>query len=484
MVIIFKNETNHLFNRKILWYCFCMNNPNLNSSKTDRIEPALASGFRDFAPLQAIEKNRILDIVRSKFELFGFDPIYTPAVERTEVLLGGEEEFSKEIFKVSRLAADKESDTDKISLSLRFDLTVPLARFICANPDTPKPFRRYQIGQVWRGERPQAGRYREFTQADADIVGSNSYESDAEIIILMYEVMKDIGLEDFVIKVNSRGIANALPKYAGFDNQKLPLVLRIIDKIDKIGIREVEKELVKQAGKGPTSRILKLIQDKRGRIDQQLKYALNIFDTDDEAYRSIEELSNIIRTVALWGIKERYLDVDFSVVRGLGYYTGTVFETVVKQKDKLGSVFSGGRYDKLTFSFSGRKIPAVGTSLGVDRLLAIMNSDEIRNLPSTTSQVIIFNLEQKLYKDYFEFLKQLRRGGINTFLYTGSDMSFQAQLSYALKKGIPVGVIFGSKEKEAGIVEVKDFRTKKQESVSRNKLVDFVVSLNKENRRS
>ncbi|MDP3795217.1 MAG: ATP phosphoribosyltransferase regulatory subunit [bacterium] len=211
--------------------------------KMKRIKPELPGGFRDYAPETAIAKQKILDTARETFEQFGFEPIETSSVQLTEVLTGGEEDSGKIIFNV------RSSEKEEAKNSLRFDLTVPLARFLAENPEIPKPFKRYEIGRVWRGERQQAGRYREFTQADIDIVGTASVDTDTEIIAVIYGTLKNLGITDFVIKINDRRILNALPSYAGFPEEKLWDALRIIDKKDKIGREGICKELESVFGK-------------------------------------------------------------------------------------------------------------------------------------------------------------------------------------------------------------------------------------------
>lgn len=419
-----------------------------------RIKPELPSGFREYGPREAIAKQGILDVVRRTFESFGYDPIETPAVERTEVLTGGEEDAGKIIYNVAG-SREKESDT-----SLRFDLTVPLARFIAANPEIPKPFKRYQIGQVWRGESPQAGRYREFTQADVDIVGTSSVEADAEIVAIIYRTLKNLGVDGFRIKMSNRKILDELPAYAEFPKSKLPRVLRMLDKKDKIGTSGLRLLLRKEFN-----------QSVSEKIEEFVTYITPV----NLVVEGKDELLGVIDIASKMGVEKSKLEVDFSVVRGLGYYTGTIFEAVLTNTPEIGSIFSGGRYDNLLVPFTGQKIPAVGASLGVDRLMAAMEKLGKLSVQQTKTRVLILNLAPELQNEYSQMARELREKGINTAFYLGDDRAFQAQLAYAVKKEIPYVVIYGEEEKKKGVVAVKNMRTREQKEVPREKIIEFLL---------
>ena len=427
--------------------------------KKTRLKPELPAGFRDYDPEEAIQKQKILGVVRKTFESFGFDPIETPAVERTEVLTCGEEESEKIIFNV------KGSREKKSDMSLRFDLTVPLARFVAGNPEIPKPFKRYQIGEVYRGESPQKGRYRGFTQADIDIVGSSSMDADAEVIATIYWALKNIGIDEFVIKVSSRKILDTLPDFAGFPKKKLPRVLRILDKSDKIGKEKTRTLLVQVIGGKAATKTEKFIEVKIVEAAQGFKDIIEIIDCANNM-----------------GVDEKNfsanLSIDKSIVRGLNYYTGMVFETFLIKAPEIGSIASGGRYDNLLKVFTGQSLPAVGASIGVDRLFVALEKLGKLEKKATTTAVLILNLSSALAKDYFAFANELRNAGINTALYLGDDRAFQAQFAYAVKKEIPYVIIYGENEKKKGVVAIKNLTTREQKEISKEEIIEYFKKIN------
>lgn len=424
-------------------------------SEKKRVKPELPGGFKDARPEMMIAKNEILKTIRKTFENFGFDPMDTSSVERTEVLLGGEEESSKIIFNI------RGSEEEESKNSLRFDLTVPLARFLAANPDIPKPFKRYQIGNAWRGESPQAGRYREFMQADIDTVGSSSPTADAEIIAVICQTLQNLGVKNFLIKINNRRILNGLPEIVGFPEEKLSEMLRIIDKKDKIGLEGIKKEVSGKFGEKIAERLTAWLKSP-------------VFPKENrEADEGQKELNEVLNNLRVLGIDEKKYETDFTVIRGLGYYTGTVFETVIPEAKELGSIFSGGRYDNLLIPFMGQKIPAVGVSLGVDRLMAVLEKLGRLKKKATTTQVLILRLDSALQEKYLSLAAELRKNNLNTSLYLGEDSSFQGQLTYAVKKEIPYVVILGAAEKEKGVVAIKNLQTREQTEVARDKIVEY-----------
>lgn len=422
-----------------------------DTKKEKRVRAELPGGFRDTPPNLMAAKRLVLETARRTFESFGFEEMATPAVERTETLTGGEEESEKIIFNVRGSREDTETES---GLSLRFDLTVPLARFLAANPDFPKPFKRFQIGEVWRGESPQAGRYREFTQADIDIMGSSSIEADAEVITVISQTLCAIGVENFAIKVNSRKVLDKLPEQPGFPQEQtenLGKIIREIDKAPKISMPAVLKNISTFAG-----------DDTSRAVGSFLTKNLSLNDP---------ELQEIKRLAESSGAKN--IEIDQYIVRGLSYYTGTVFEAVLPDAPEIGSIFSGGRYDNLLVPFTGQKIPAVGASLGVDRLLAAL--EKLGKLPSQSpaTKVLILNLSQDLKNEYLAMASELRSSGIDTATYLGDDRAFQAQLAYAVKKEIPFIVIFGEEEAKAGTVAIKNLRARSQDVVKRDAVVEY-----------
>lgn len=437
------------------------------AQKIKRIKPDLPAGFRDYGPAEAIAKQGMIDIIRTTFERFGFDPLETSSVQRTEVLTGGEEDSGKIIFNVKG-SQEEESDLPAVASakdgsSLRFDLTVPLARFMAANPDLPKPFKRYQIGTVWRGERPQQGRYREFLQADVDIVGSSSIDADAEIAMIIYTAFKNLGIERFVINYNNRKMLNMLPGFAGFPEEKLWDALRIIDKKDKIGDDGIFQELQKIFTKTVTDKILEFLSPSFLPMLQ------------DEGFNDYGEIASTLcqNTGLDADAVRKFFKLERYLVRGLSYYTGSVFEVLLPDAPEIGSVCGGGRYDELVAQFTGQNIPAVGVSFGVDRLFAAMEKLGVLEKKQTLTQVLILQLDMNLKNDYLAMAQELRNAGINTVLYIGDDQNFQAQLAYALKKEIPYVVIYGEQEKEKGIVAIKNLATREQIEVDRKNVAAF-----------
>lgn len=443
-------------------------------SKIKRIKPELPGGFRDFSPEEAIIKQRLMEKVRKTFEDFGFDPLETPSVEWIVTLRGGEESSEQMIFTLNpaKRGGAEIKDIKKDQLSLRFDLTVPLARFLAANPEIPKPFRRYQIGRVWRGERQQAGRYREFTQADIDIVGSSSPEADAEVISVVYQLFKGMGLNRFLVKINNRKILNCLPSWAGFPEKKLTEVLRIIDKKDKIGDAIFKKDLVRLIKKKAADRVfafLKIAGDTR----VKLLRAREDFKGCAEAEEGIKELAEMARLFEAMKMDKENWQIDFSVARGLAYYTGPVFEVILLSAPEFGSVASGGRYDNLLVPFTGEKLPAVGISIGVDRLLAALDKLGFLKKKPTKVKVLILNLSSELRTEYYTFAGVLRGAGISTEIYLGDDRAFQAQLAYAVKKEVPYVLIYGDSERKKGVVTIKDMARREQKEISKGNILQY-----------
>ncbi len=446
--------------------------PKKDERKNKRVKPGLPGGFRDYAPQDAILKARLLEKIKKTFEDFGFDPMETPAVERTEVLLGGEQESDKIIYRVNPASRGIKQGIKKDELSLRFDLTVPLARFLAANPEIPKPFKRYQLGNVWRGESPQAGRYREFMQADLDIVGSSSLEADAEIISVVYQVFKNIGLNKFLIRINNRKVLNGLPSYAGFPGKKLGELLRVIDKKDKIGPEAVLKDINKLLGKAPAAKVNEFLEIS-GDTKTKLINARALFVKIATAQEGIEELIGIARNLNAMGVKQENWEIDYSIVRGLGYYTGPIFEAVLTSARDFGSMASGGRYDNLLLPFTGEKLPAVGASFGIDRFLAALEKLGGIKKRLTTTKVLILNLSPELKPEYLEMASLLRSSNINTTLYLGDDRAFQAQLAYAVKKEIPYVIIYGEEERKKGVVTIKDMEKREQREIPKGNILQY-----------
>jgi len=416
----------------------------------DTIKPALASGFKDYLPDEMIPRQKMLDTIRAVFERFGYAPLDTPGLEKEEILTGGDPDFKMNIFK----ARINESGED---MALRFDLTVPLARVMAGNPELKKPFRRYQIGKVWRGERPQAGRYREFVQCDADIVGAKSMLADAEIIAIIYTAMKDLGIKNFEIRINNRKILNNLYAIADFDKEKTNMVLRAMDKKDKQGWQKVEEELKNE---GLSDKSISLIKEFTSKSE-----------TDDP------ELNEIASYLDAMDIPRSAWKIDLSVARGLGYYTGTVFETILTDLPSIGSVCSGGRYDGLTARFGGDSLPATGTSFGIDRLYAALSELGLVNATASIAKVIVLNFDEQSLPKCLSVSSSLRNNNISVELYQGSETSLTGQLTYAVKKGFSAAVIIGADEVDKNTVQIKNLKTKEQNEISDSDVITEIYKI-------
>jgi histidyl-tRNA synthetase len=435
--------------------------------KNSTVKPELLGGFNDYLPETMIPRQEIIATIKKTYESFGFLPLETPGLERSSVLGSDKNDFRMEVYRFSDNFAGTGQD-----VTLRFDLTVPLSRVMAAYPELVKPFKRYQIGSVWRKEKPQAGRFREFTQLDADIVGSDSILSDSEIISLMYETMKSLGLENFIIRFNNRKILNGLPQVARFDAKRAMDVFQIMDKLDKVGIEEVIKELqlkpltefdeealnLSDESVAKIKKFLAISGDSKSIIDQ-LKI---FFSCVSIAQDGITECEQIIENIKFLGIPQENWKFDLSVARGLGYYTGPVFETTLTDIPGIGSVFSGGRFDDLIMRFTGERIPAVGASVGVDRLFAALEKLGKIQKKQSVSKVLLTIIDERYSKDIIKMAQGFRNADVNAEVFLGKDRSLKNQLAYALKKEIPFIIILGEEEKKQEKVKLKDLNKREE----------------------
>lgn len=426
------------------------------------IQPRLAAGTRDYLPAEMISRQKMFDIVRAVFESFGFLPLDTPGLELEEVLTGGDPNFSKQIF----MAGIRGSQEDKFAL--RFDLTVPLARVVAGSGDQiDRPFKRYQMGKVWRGEKPQAGRFREFVQFDVDTIGSSRMAADAEIIAIMYETMTKLGFENFMIKVNNRKILNGLAEFAGFPPEKIPDVLRLIDKLDKVTRQDIAFSMKDELGitDAQIDLINSFLDLKSGSQTETLSGVASLMKNSPTAIEGVRELQEITSQLISLGVPSDKWMIDLSVARGLGYYTGPVFETVLTDMPQIGSVFGGGRYDGLVERFGGSSVPATGVSLGVDRIFVAMEKLGLTKKAKVTAKVMILNFDPSCEVECTKLSTLIRSNGIPVEIYLGREDTLKGQLSFAVKREYPVVVIVGSKEKERGEAQIKDMNARKQEQV-------------------
>ena len=423
----------------------------------DKIKPRTLSGFMELPPDKQVQMDKMRAVLAETYARYGFTPLDTPAIEAAEVLLakgGGETE--KQIYRFTKGDAD---------LSLRFDLTVPLAKYVALHyNELSFPFRRFQIGKVYRGERAQRGRFREFYQADIDVIGDGKLApiNDAEIPAIIYKVFSTLGLKRFQIRVNNRKILNGFYAMLGLTEQSGD-IMRTVDKLDKIGAEKVRAILVEDFAipvekadeilrfisiSGTSKEILQALADYRGRND--------LFD------EGLDELGMVVNHLAAFGVPAENFVVDLTIARGLDYYTGTVYETALLDHPEIGSVCSGGRYDNLAAYYTDKQLPGVGISIGLTRLFYVLGEQGMLNpdLPTAPADVLILPMTDDL-SPAVSFATLLRENGVRAQLHC-EEKKFKAKMSYADKLRIPYVVFLGEDEIGAGVVACKDMATGEQ----------------------
>lgn len=432
-----------------------------------KTEPKTLPGFMELLPEEQVLFNQMKETIQKTYEKFGFLPIDTPVIESTEVLLakaGGETE--KQLYSFTK------GDSN---LTLRFDLTVPLAKYVAMHSNELSfPFRRYQIGKVYRGERAQRGRYREFYQCDIDVIGDGKLNiiNDAEVPSIMYEIFRKLGLDNFTIKINNRKILNGLFESINAKENAID-IMRIIDKIEKIGEKNVVGELQNlQISQENIEKIVKLIQID-GTTDEKLQ-ALENLKIENQTYcEGVTELKEVIKYIRLFNVPEKYFTVDVSIARGLDYYTGTVYETFLDEHKSVGSICSGGRYNNLSEYYIDRKLPGVGMSIGLTRLFYILNEiNLIKTEKKSISEILIISMIQDL-KPAIEIANKLRQEGINTEIYF-DDKKIKAKFKYADKLKIPYVIVIGEDEIKTGELTLKNMETGEQK---REKIEEVIGEL-------
>ncbi len=427
----------------------------------DRIQPRTLSGFMELLPDKQVIFENMMDKLRKSYALYGFTPLDTPLIEASEVLLakgGGETE--KQIYRFTK------GDND---LSLRFDLTVPLAKYVALNyGQLTFPFRRFQIGKVYRGERAQRGRFREFYQADIDMIGDGSLDivNEAEIPSVIYKTFTSLGLRHFVIRVNNRKILNGFYAMLGL-TEKSGEIMRTVDKIDKIGPEKVRGILTGDVGVNrlDADEILRFIAI-RGTNDEVLAALENYRGKNETFDLGLDELNTVTRYLSAFGVPEENFQVDLTIARGLDYYTGTVYETTMTDHPEIGSICSGGRYDDLAGYYTDKKLPGVGISIGLSRLFFVLEEQGYLNdaLITAPADVLVLPMTVSL-DEAITLATSLRAQGVRTQVYF-EQKKFKAKMSYANKAGIPYVIFLGEDEIREGRVTVKDMRTGEQTSVS------------------
>ena len=419
--------------------------------------PRTLSGFMELLPAPQRQMERVMEILRETYSLYGFTPLDTPVIESSEVLLakgGGETE--KQIYRFQKGDAD---------LSLRFDLTVPLAKYVALHyNDLTFPFRRFQIGKVYRGERAQRGRFREFYQADIDVIGDGklSILNEAEIPAIIYRTFSALGLSRFRIRVNNRKILNGFYASLGL-TEKAGEVMRTVDKLEKIGPEKVRDILTGDLGIPPESarEILDFIAITGG--TEEILSALETRRGRNETFdQGLEELNTVVKHLGAFGVPVENFAVDLTIARGLDYYTGTVYETVLLDHPEIGSVCSGGRYDNLAEYYTEKQLPGVGISIGLTRLFYVLGEQGMLNpeLPTAPADVLILPMTEDL-SAAIAFATELRANGIRAQLHC-EEKKFKQKISYADKLGIPYVVFLGEDEISAGVIACKDMSTGEQ----------------------
>ena len=422
-----------------------------------KMTPRTLSGFMELLPQPQQQMERMMDILRRTYSLYGFTPLDTPVIEASEVLLakgGGETE--KQIYRFQKGDAD---------LALRFDLTVPLAKYVALHyNDLSFPFRRYQIGKVYRGERAQRGRFREFYQADIDIIGDGKLDitNEAEIPAIIYQTFTSLGLKRFQIRVNNRKILNGFYAMLGLTEQSGD-IMRTVDKLDKIGAEKVRTLLVDECGVSADSadEILKFIAIAGG--NEQVLAALESYRGRNEVFdEGLDQLNTVVKYLSAFGVPAENFAVDLTIARGLDYYTGTVYETTLLDHPEIGSVCSGGRYDNLAEYYTDRQLPGVGISIGLTRLFYVLGEQGLLNpdLPTAPADVLMLPMTAEL-SPAVTLATRLRAAGVRTQLYT-EQKKFKAKMSYADKLGVPYVVFLGDDEIAGNVVACKDMTSGEQ----------------------
>ncbi len=451
-------------------------------------KPSLPQGTRDFAAATVYKRNYILNTIRSVFELYGFEPLETPAMENLETLMGKYgEEGDKLIFKILNNGLNDPKNIEKANdgfaklmegkntaslteRALKYDLTIPFARFVAMNANTlTMPYKRYQMQQVWRADRPQKGRYREFTQCDADVVGSTSLINEVELCGIYHRSFVQLGLHNYELKINSRKILAALAEIAGGENKMMEITIAI-DKLDKIGIDKVKEELETRGLNNDNIDTIEKYLTIEGSNEEKITALEKMFAESETGKNGIEELKFI-----LFNAGDINLVVDLTLARGLNYYTGIIFEAKAPAEVKMGSIGGGGRYDNLTGLFGVPNIAGVGVSFGIDRIYDVM--EELNLFPksiATTSKVIFFNLGDNEASIALRLMNTLRDNKVACELYP-EKLKIDKQFKYADKKNIPFAVIIGSKEMENKTCMVKDLKKGEQTEISFDSLITYLT---------
>lgn len=431
------------------------------------IQPQVLKGFRDFLPAQALQRLRLTRILEETFESFGFYPIDTPVLEYKKVLLGkGGGETDRQVYEFT--------DRGKREVAMRFDLTVPFARFMAAHYDELYlPFKRYHIDKVWRGENTQRGRYREFVQCDFDIVGIDNSSADFEILLLMHHSFLKLGITDITIHISHRGVFNHFLDKLGISEKSVE-IMRSVDKIGKIGKQKVQELLLNVVSDEVTEKILEFIKPE----ESFLKTLDKMTNLSGGISSDTERLREIYSNIEYLGL-EKYFLLDPSITRGLDYYTGIVFETFLTELPSIGSVCSGGRYNNLASLYTKQNLPGVGSSIGLDRLIAGLEELKLLSDNSGTTDCIILCMDSKNEKNYHALADRFRNNGVSCEIYF-TKKKLSSQFSYAEKKRIPIAIFLGENEIQADKLTLKDLKARNNfEMISFDEAVQICKNLRK-----
>jgi len=448
-------------------------------------KPSIPKGTRDFNPEEVAKRNYVFNTIKSKFERFGFMPIETPSFENSDTLMGKYgEEGDRLIFKIlnsgdylskadQKAYDDKDSNKLTSSISekaLRYDLTVPFARYVVQHQNEIEfPFKRYQMQPVWRADRPQKGRFREFYQCDADVVGSNSLWQEVELVQLYDEVFTALKLEGATIKINNRKILSGIAEVIGASDKLIDFTVAL-DKLDKIGEEKVKEEMLSKGISPDGIEKLQPLFSLSGDFGTQVESLNSILSTSEEGKKGIEELQFINTAISELGLKSAILQLDVTLARGLNYYTGAIFE-VSAPSVAMGSIGGGGRYDDLTGIFGMKNMSGVGISFGLDRIYLVL--EELELFPETitkSTEVLFINFGEKEALYSLKAIKTLRENGINAELYP-DNAKMKKQMNYANKRNIPFVIIVGEQEIENSLFALKNMITGEQQNVNLEQVV-------------
>ena len=433
----------------------------------EKVIPKTLPGFLELLPKEQILFNELMDKIKNSYEKFGFLPLDTPILELSEVLLakaGGETE--KQIYRFTKGESD---------ISLRFDLTVPLAKYVAEYyHELSFPFRRYQIGKVYRGEKPQKGRFREFYQCDIDVINENelSIATDAEMPSIIYYTFQELGFGDFTIFINNRKILNGLFASLAIEEEATE-ILRMIDKIDKIGEQAVKKELLTlNIPECKVDKILEFIQIQ-GTTEEKIEKLKQLNIQNEMFQKGLEELVEVVKYIPLYGVPKENFKIDLKIARGLDYYTGTVYETFLNDYRELGSICSGGRYENLADYYTDKKLCGVGISIGLSRLFYKLNEmGLIEAKKKTTAEVLVLPMDDKLEYS-LEVGTKLREKGIHTEVYL-ENKKIKAKMKYADRLGIKYTIVIGEEERQEEKVTLKNMETGEQEKLTIEQAIEKI----------